>query len=147
MCPSQVPAWKYRLGWESRFFQRNFTNLNCCQVPASLHTMFFFIFLWVFLLHTYNAKIDYANLDYSLTVHIQKCRAYWDTGVELDASLFHSSQHWTDTYITGGFSPHIRSGGFLPIIPPRLNTTILRGLSTITNCVHIIMQLCTACFV
>jgi hypothetical protein len=42
-------------------------------------------------------------------------------------------QLWTDTYITGGFSPYICFGGFLPIIPPRLNTTILRELSTITN--------------
>ena len=42
-------------------------------------------------------------------------------------------QHWTDTYITGGFSLHIRFGGFLPIIRPRLKTTILRGLSTIAN--------------
>jgi hypothetical protein len=36
-------------------------------------------------------------------------------------------------YVTGGFSPHIRFGGFLLIIPPRLKTTILRGLFTITN--------------
>jgi hypothetical protein len=50
--------------------------------------------------------------------------------------LFHSSllsALWTDTNIPGGFSPHIRFGGFSPIIPPRLNTTILRELSTITN--------------
>ncbi len=65
----------------------------------------------------------------------------WDTGVEQDPSLFHSSQHRSDTYITGGFSSHIRFGGFLPIIPPRLNATILRGLSTITNYVHIIVPL------
>jgi hypothetical protein len=54
-------------------------------------------------------------------------------GVELDMSLFYSSQHWNETYVTGGFSPHIRFGGFLRIIPPRLNTTILRGLCAITN--------------
>jgi hypothetical protein len=54
--------------------------------------------------------------------------------VELDMSFFHSSQHWIDTYVTGGFSPHIRFGGFLLLIPPMgLNTTILRGLFTITN--------------
>jgi hypothetical protein len=41
----------------------------------------------------------------------------------------------THTYVpvTRGFSPHTRFGGFLPIIPPRLNMTKLRGLSTITN--------------
>jgi hypothetical protein len=39
----------------------------------------------------------------------------------------------TTTYVTRGFSPHVHFGGFLPIIRPRLNTTILRGLSTITN--------------
>jgi hypothetical protein len=33
-------------------------------------------------------------------------------------SLFHNSQHWTDTYVTGGFSPHIRFGGFLLINNP-----------------------------
>jgi hypothetical protein len=53
--------------------------------------------------------------------------------VELEMCLFHSSLQWTDTNIPGGFSPHIRFGGFLPIIPPGLNTTILRELSTITN--------------
>ncbi len=35
--------------------------------------------------------------------------------VELDRCLFNSSQHWTDTYVTGGFCPHIRLGGFLPV--------------------------------
>jgi hypothetical protein len=48
-------------------------------------------------------------------------------------SFFHSFLQWTDTNIPGGFSPRIRFGGFSPIIPPRLNTTILRELSTITN--------------
>jgi hypothetical protein len=36
-------------------------------------------------------------------------------------------------YVTGGFSPHIRFGGFLLLIPPRLNATILQGLFTTTN--------------
>ncbi len=32
---------------------------------------------------------------------LKKCfiLAYWETGVELDMSLLHSSQHWTDTYV------------------------------------------------
>ncbi len=42
-------------------------------------------------------------------------------------SLFYSSLNSTDIYVTGGFFPHIRFGGFLLTITPRLNTTILRG--------------------
>ncbi len=38
--------------------------------------------------------------------------------MELDTYLFNSSQHWTDTYVTGGLSPHICFGGFLPISLP-----------------------------
>jgi hypothetical protein len=55
-------------------------------------------------------------------------------------SVFHSSQHWADTYVTGGFTPHIRFGGFLLIIRPRLNTTILWGLSTITSYYNVVLH-------
>jgi hypothetical protein len=48
-------------------------------------------------------------------------------------TLFHISEHWTDTYVTGGFSQHIRFGRFFTNNSPRLNTTILRGLFTIMN--------------
>ncbi len=48
--------------------------------------------------------------------------------------LFHISQHWTDTYVTGGSSPHIRFGGFTYNLSQiKYTTTIFRGLSTITN--------------
>jgi hypothetical protein len=45
-------------------------------------------------------------------------------------SLFHSSQHWTDTYITRGFSPHILSPGFYNQPARRFINNTLRGLFT-----------------
>jgi hypothetical protein len=55
-------------------------------------------------------------------------------------SLFHSSQHWTDTYAARRFSPHTSVSGFLLTIPPRLNTTILRGLFTIMNYYYAVLH-------
>ncbi len=57
--------------------------------------------------------------------------------------LFHSSQHWTDTYITRGFSPHILFPGFYNPLVDLLTThyedyftntikTTIKPFSTIT---------------
>jgi hypothetical protein len=43
-------------------------------------------------------------------------------------SLFHSSQHWTDTYITRGFSPHILLPGFYNQPARTFINNTLRGL-------------------
>ncbi len=90
-----------------------------------------------FIINGFFTNQNHCNFDcrYKSSKVNKKRRYYWDTGVVLDMSLFHSSQHWswTGPYMTRGFSPHIRLGGFLPVISPRLNTTILQGLSTITN--------------
>ncbi len=66
-----------------------------------------------------------------------KSRHYWDTGVELDRCLFNSSQDKTDTYITGGFLPHLAVPRFLTQPVGGFINNILRGLLRINY------ELCT----
>jgi hypothetical protein len=53
---------------------------------------------------------------------------YWDTRVELDRCLFNSSQDKTDTYIIGGFLPHLAVPRFLTQPVGGFINNILRGL-------------------
>ncbi len=43
-------------------------------------------------------------------------------------SLFHSSQHGTEAYVTGGFSPHIRFGGFFTHNPSQIKHDSITGI-------------------
>jgi hypothetical protein len=48
-------------------------------------------------------------------------------------SLFHSSQHWNDTYVTRGFSPHICFGRYEQIKDDNYGDYTITSYPTITQ--------------